>query len=197
MNPMVLRPVTLTGAVVRLEPLSLDHLPGLLRVGLDPALSRWTPMRVMTEEDMRQYVGKALEEQARGVALPFAVVLSEAGRVVGSTRFAAYVAEHRRVEIGWTWYAREVQRTTVNTESKLLLLTHAFEVLQLERVELKTDALNAASRAAILRIGAKEEGIFRHHMQMPEGRMRDTVYYSILAAEWPAVKAGLEQKLRR
>ncbi len=194
---MVLRPVTLEGAVVRLEPLALTHVPGLWRAGKDPAISRWTPMRVSSETDMWTYVEKALAEQERGTALPFAVVLHEAGTVVGSTRFAAYVPEHRRIEIGWTWYAPAVQRTAVNTESKLLLLTHAFEVLQLERVELKTDALNLASRQAILRIGAKEEGTFRHHMVMPEGRMRDTVYYSILSAEWPGVKAELENKLRR
>src|SRR5688500_14631225 len=114
---MVLRPVTLEGAVVRLEPLSPAHLPGLCRAGLDPAISRWTPMRVTTEADMRRYVERALAEQERGTTLPFAVVLREAGTVVGSTRFAAFVPEHRRIEIGWTWYAPAVQRTAVNTES--------------------------------------------------------------------------------
>lgn len=197
MEDMTLTPVTLEGAVVRLEPLSLAHLPGLCRVGLDPALSRWTAMRAATEAEMRAYVEQALDEQRRGVALPFAVVLRETGRVVGSTRFAAYAPEHRRIEVGWTWYAPAVQRTAVNTESKWLLLTHAFEMLGLERVELKTDALNTASRNAILRIGAREEGILRHHMIMPDGRLRDTVYYSILSAEWPAVKSRLEEKLRR
>lgn len=190
-----MEPVTLEGAVVRLEPLALAHLPGLCAVGLDPALSRYTPRRTTTPEEMHAHVEKALAAQAQGVALPFAVIHRPTGDVIGSTRFMEYVPEHRRVEIGWTWYAVPYQRTAVNTESKYLLLTHAFEVLNLLRVELKTDALNAASRAAILRIGGKEEGTLRRHMVMPDGRSRDTVYYSILAEEWPDVRARLRGRL--
>lgn len=193
----MLQPVILEGRVVRLEPLALGHVPGLCLVGLDPELSRWTPRRVTNASEMRAYVEKALAGQAQGNALPFAVVHLPSGAVIGSTRYAAFSPEHRRIEIGWTWYSSAHQRTAVNTEAKYLLLMHAFETLGIERVELKTDALNEASRRAILRIGAKEEGVLRHHMVMPEGRLRDTVYYSILAAEWPTVKARLEGFLRR
>ena len=192
-----MEPVTLCGSVVRLEPLSFAHVPALTRAGLDPELWRWIPTAVTSEAEMREYVSLALDERARGVAMPFAVILLASGEAIGSTRFAAYVPEHKRVEIGWTWYAPSQQRTAVNTECKLLLLTYAFETLGLNRVELKTDALNARSRAAILRIGAKEEGVFRDHMVTASGRLRSSAYYSIVAPEWPTAKAGLEERLRR
>lgn len=137
----------------------------------------------------------ALEWAARGEALPFVTTLTRDDAVVGSTRFAAFVPEHRRVEIGWTFLSRSQQRSGVNAEAKLLMLAHAFDTLGLRRVELKTDVLNATSRRAILRLGAREEGVLRAHMQLATGRVRDTVYYSILADEWPDVRAGLEARL--
>jgi N-acetyltransferase len=193
---MDIRPVTLTGHTIRLEPLSLKHVPGLAGVGLDPLLWRWVPVPVSTQEQMYSYVQTALEDQQRGMALPFAIVQPDVG-VIGSTRFANIVREHRRLEIGWTWVARSHQRTAVNTEAKLLLLKHAFETLGAYRVELKTDALNEQSRKAIRRLGAVEEGIFRRHVITASGRVRDTVYYSILDSEWPKVRADLEAFLVR
>src|SRR4051812_169410 len=182
-------PVTLTGRIVRLVPLTLSHVPGLAQVGLDPELWRWMPSPVTSESEMATYVEVALEEQRRGAAVPFATLDQATGAVIGSTRFANISAADRRVEIGWTWVARVYQRTGANTEAKLLMLTHAFEALRAVRVELKTDALNQQSRAAILRLGAKEEGILRKHRLTSSGRWRDTVYFSILDDEWPAVKA--------
>ncbi len=192
---MRVEPVTLTGKHIRLEPLTLDHVDGLARVGLDPELWRWIPRPVTTVTEMRDYVATALDEQRRGVSVPFAIVDRATGQVIGSTRYGSIVPEHHRVEIGWTWYAATHQRTAANTESKLLLLTHAFETLGAMRVEFKTDALNAKSRAAILRLGAVEEGTFRKHMRTATERVRDTVYFSILDTEWPAVKARLTAKL--
>jgi N-acetyltransferase len=188
-------PVTLTGKHVRLEPLTLNHVDGLARAGLDPELWRWIPMPVTTVAEMRDYVAIALDEQRRGVSVPFAIVDRAADQVIGSTRYASIAPEHRRLEIGWTWYAVAHQRTAANTETKLLLLTHAFEALGAMRVEFKTDALNVESRAAILRLGAVEEGTFRKHMRTATERIRDTVYFSILDTEWPAVKARLTAKL--
>jgi N-acetyltransferase len=179
-----------------LEPMSLAHVPALLRVGLDPELWRWIPAGVANEEEMRAYVEKALDEQRRGVSLPF-VIVATPGEVVGSTRYGNIDLSHRRLEIGWTWVSASHQRTAVNTEAKLLLLTHAFERLGVHRVELKTDALNRKSRAAIARLGAVEEGIFRKHIVTASGRVRDTVYYSIIDTDWPTVKERLLSWLRR
>jgi RimJ/RimL family protein N-acetyltransferase len=185
----------LAGRHVRLEPLTLAHLPALCAVGLDPELWRLTVSQVATADDMRRYVEQALADGARGTALPFAQVDVASGRVVGSTRLANRVPEHRRIEIGWTWLAPRWQRTALNTEAQLLLMTHAFEALGCVRVELKTDALNLRSRAAIRRLGAVEEGTLRRHMITDAGRARDTVYFSVLADEWPAVRAGLLARL--
>lgn len=196
-NEMKVEPVKLEGTHVRLEPLSQSHLETLTQAGLDEDLWRWIPTPVRTHEEMKDYIAKALDEQARGVSLPFAIIERSSGHAIGSTRYANIDREHRRVEIGWTWVARDWQRTPVNTECKYLLLRHAFETLACIRVELKTDSLNERSRAAILRIGAKEEGIFRNHMITSSGRIRHTVYFSIIASEWPAAKAKLEEKLKR
>lgn len=190
-DPLDVRPVTLTGRLVQLEPLSLDHVDGLCEQGLDPALWRWIPTGVSTPAEMQAYVEAALAEQARGQALPFVIRELSSGRIVGNTRFGNISAADRRLEIGWTWVAASHQRTGVNTEAKTLLLTHAFETLGAHRVELKTDALNEKSRNAIARIGAVQEGIFRRHMVCASGRVRDTVYFSIIDSEWPAVKARL------
>jgi RimJ/RimL family protein N-acetyltransferase len=192
---MTVVPVTLDGRHVRLEPLTMGHLAGLVEIGLDEELWQWIPVPVRTREDLAAYIEMALSEQERGVSLPFALVEKATGRAMGSTRYGNIDRTHHRVEIGWTWVGREWQRTAVNTEAKYLLLRHAFETLGCIRVELKTDSLNERSRAAILRIGAKEEGIFRNHMITASGRIRHSVYFSIVDAEWPAVKARLEGML--
>lgn len=193
---LIIEPVTLEGRHVRLEPLSRTHHAGLTAVGLDPELWRWIPTQVRTPEEMSAYIETALNEQARGVSLPFAILEKSEGRAIGSTRYGNIERTHRRVEIGWTWVAAKWQRTTVNTEAKYLLLRHAFETLGCMRVELKTDSLNERSRAAILRIGAREEGTFRNHMITSTGRVRHTVYFSIIDSEWPEVRARLQSKLR-
>jgi RimJ/RimL family protein N-acetyltransferase len=192
---MMVTPVAIEGRHVRLEPLAKAHLEGLARVGLDEKLWRWIPVPVRTVEELACYIDTALEEQMRGVSLPFALIEKATGRAIGSTRYGNIDRTHHRVEIGWTWVAREWQRSAVNSEAKYLLLRHAFETLRCIRVELKTDSLNEKSRAAILRIGAKEEGIFRNHMITASGRIRHTVYFSIVDSEWPAVKARLESQL--
>src|ERR1700687_3199327 len=192
---MVVFPVVLEGVHVRLEPLAKAHLAGLAEVGLDEELWRWIPVPVRTVGEMAAYVESALNELEGGTALPFAIVEKATGCAIGSTRYGNIDRTHHRVEIGWTWVARQWQRTAMNTEAKYLLLRHAFETLGCMRVELKTDSLNERSRAAILRIGAREEGIFRNHMITASGRIRHTVYYSMVDSEWPAVKARLESKL--
>lgn len=173
----------------------MAHLAGLAKVGLDPELWRWIPTAVRTREEMAAYIETALQEQERGVSLPFALMERVTGQAIGSTRYGNIDRTHHRVEIGWTWVGRDRQRTAVNTDAKYLLLRHAFETLGCMRVELKTDSLNARSRAAILRIGAQEEGIFRNHMITASGRIRNSVYYSIVDSEWPGVKARLEAML--
>lgn len=195
LRPMEVRPVRLEGRHVRLEPLSLDHLDDLCRVGLDASLWRWAVAPVRSDVDMYDYVAEALRERDRGRALPWAIVERQGGRAVGSTRYGNIEPAHRRLEIGWTWIAPAWQRTALNTEAKYLQLRHAFERLGCIRVEWKTDALNAVSRAAILRLGAREEGTLRSHMIAADGRVRDTVYFGVVAAEWPRVRAGLEARL--
>jgi len=192
---MMVKPVTLTGRYVRLEPLSLDHHAALCQVGLDEELWRWIPAPVRTPDEMRAYIESALREQATGTALPFATIDQSSGRAIGSTRYGNIDRANRRVEIGWTWVAVPWQRTAVNTEAKYLMLRHAVETLGSIRVELKTDSLNERSRNAILRIGAKEEGTLRNHMITASGRIRHSVYFSVTDAEWPAVKANLLEKL--
>ncbi len=192
---MAISSLVLEGMHVRLEPLAKAHLTGLAEVGLEEELWRWIPTPVRTQEEMAAYIETALDEQERGVSLPFAIIDRATGRAIGSTRYGNIDRTNYRVEIGWTWVAREWQRTAVNTEAKYLLLKHAFETLGCMRVELKTDSLNERSRAAILRIGAREEGIFRNHMITSSGRIRHTVYFSIIDSEWPAVKARLESIL--
>jgi RimJ/RimL family protein N-acetyltransferase len=192
---MPLLPVTIHGDAVRLEPLTRQHYDALLPAALDPDLWRVTANYGGTPEAFAAWVDEALEQQAAGRALPFVLVEPATGRAIGSTRYGNYDAPSARVEIGWTWVARPWQRTRVNTEAKYLLLRHAFETLGLERVELKTDAINARSRAAILRIGATQEGILRRHQRTWDGRLRDTVFFSILRDEWPVVKERLEAML--
>ncbi len=162
---------------------------------MDEDLWRWTTTRIETPDEMRAYIKTALAEQADGLSLPFAITEKNGAQVVGSTRCGNIDRTNRRLEIGWTWVARPWQRTPINTEAKYLLLRHAFEHLGAIRVEFKTDSLNERSRRAILRIGAKEEGTLRNHMITQGGRLRHTVYYSIIDSEWPTARAALEEKL--
>lgn len=192
MNP---QPVTLSGPFVRLVPLRLDHVPALARVGLDPELWRWVPTPVSTADEMHAYVASALDDQTRGLALPFVIVAAASNEVIGCTRFGNIDTKNRRLEIGWTWLARSHQRTAVNSNAKRLLLGHAFDDLCALRVELKTDALNDKSRAAIGRIGAVQEGIVRKHSITASGRVRDAVYFSIIDTEWPLVRRTLDERL--
>ena len=185
------------GDRVRMEPLEARHFDELAEFAFGDGVWKWTANIVNTREDLQRYVDRALKEKADGVSLPLATVHCESGCVVGSTRFGNIDRENRKVEIGWTWIDPAWQRTFVNTEAKLLMLTHAFETWKCIRVELKTDALNARSRAAMLRIGAKEEGTLRNHMITESGRYRDSVYFSIIESEWPTVKNDLIDKLSR
>ncbi len=187
-----IQPVTLAGRVIRLEPLSPAHVEDLLIAAQTAEIWRYTLDEPRTLDAMRDYIERAIDEREAGTALPFAVRHLATGRAIGSTRYAAISGANRGVEIGWTWYAPEFWRTSVNTEAKYLLLRHAFETLGCIRVELKTDARNTRSRAAIARLGAVEEGALRSKVIMRDGYRRDSVYFSILDHEWPAVKARLE-----
>ena len=194
---MDIRPVILEGQHVRLEPLSMDHRAAICAVALDESLWHWTTTALRTPDDVRGYVESALRDREAGSALPFATIERSSGRVVGSTRFGSISRKDRRAEIGWTFVAPAWHRTAVNTEAKYLMLRHAFETWGCVRVEFKTDALNQRSRRAIARLGAKGEGILRSHMITDAGRVRDTVYYSILDSEWQDVKSRLEAMLAR
>jgi RimJ/RimL family protein N-acetyltransferase len=187
----------LQGRFIRLDPLEPTHSAAFWQVAKDSLadIFRWIPYRMQTLGDFEQWVEKAFAEQSRGESVVFATVESCSGTIIGSTRFMNIDRAHSRVEIGSTWIAPAWQRTAVNTEAKYLMLRHAFEVWGCIRVEIKTDALNAKSRNAILRLGAKEEGTFRKHLVTWTGRVRDTVYFSILDAEWPEVKRHLKERL--
>jgi N-acetyltransferase len=192
-----IEPVTLEGRIVRLEPLRPDHVPGLAEVGLDPAIWRWTIARPQSESDLRDWADAAIRNRDAGTEFPFATIEASTGRPIGSSRYMNIVLEHRRLEIGWTWLAPAWQRSGANREAKLLMLTHAFETLGCRRVEFKTDSNNEPSRTALLGIGATFEGIFRKHMVMPGDGVRHSAWYSVIDDEWPAVKARLEESLRR
>jgi RimJ/RimL family protein N-acetyltransferase len=195
----VFTPITLEGSIIRLESMRLDHAPLFWQaaLGAHQEIFRWYPWPMSTEGDLTGYVERVLAEHERGLSVGFATVARESGQVVGSTRFMNIDATNRHVEIGSTWIVPAWQRTAVNTEAKYLMLRHAFESWGCLRVELKTDALNQQSLAAILRLGAKEEGTFRKHVITPSGRVRDSVYFSILDTEWPEIKLKLEKRLRR
>lgn len=195
----ILAPFQLEGSVVRLEPMRPEHAEVFWKAaqsGLED-IFRWIPYRMQTREDFQQSLNKTLAEQDRGESVAFATVERSSGDVVGSTRFMNIDRANRRVEIGSTWIIPARQRTAVNTEAKFLMLRHAFEMWKCIRVELKTDALNQKSRNAILRLGAREEGTLRKHLITWTGRVRDTVYFSILDTEWPAVKVKLQERLSK
>jgi N-acetyltransferase len=189
-----LEPVTLEGRHVRLEPLLDTHADALVEAAAEGELWKIWYTIVPGPASVESYLATAFEQQAAGLSLPFVVKDAE-GRIVGSTRYCNVAAAHRRVEIGYTWYARRVQRTALNTEAKRLLLAHAFETLGCIAVEFRTHWHNRQSREAIARLGAKQDGVLRNHMIMPDGTYRDTVVFSILESEWPTVRAGLDHKL--
>jgi N-acetyltransferase len=193
---MDIKPVSLSGRIVRLEPLSETHIPDLGKVGLDEKI--WHYMRygqVETVQQLSQWVQELLQLQATGTDLPFAVIYLANGRAMGSTRYLEIDHENRSVEIGGTWYGLDYQGTLVNTECKYLLLKHAFEELGCVRVWFKTDSRNLRSQRAIEKLGAVREGVLRNHMILPNGFIRDSVVYSILPQEWPGVKSKLEARL--
>ena len=192
---MNVQPVILEGRRVRMEPLKKEHADELAKFAFNEQLWLWTTNLMRDIQDLDRYVDCALDEQRRRDALPFVTVERATGRVVGSSRFGNIDVANRKVEIGWTWIDPAWQRTCVNTEAKLLMLTHAFETWKCIRVELKTDALNTKSRAAMQRIGATEEGTLRSHMITESGRIRDSVYFSIIEKEWAAARRGLLEKL--
>ncbi|GAA3377269.1 GNAT family protein [Streptomyces sannanensis] len=191
------QPVRLTGHHVELVPLTMEHLGELFAAGGgDDEVWRWqggpTPR---TQEELGAKLGALLEAAERGEYVPFAVIHRASGQAAGWTTFMDIDAPNERLEIGWTWYGHAFRRTAVNTETKLLLLTHAFEELGMGRVQLKTDHMNHRSQAAIARLGAQREGVLRRHRRRPDGTWRDTVYFSLLAEEWPAAKARLSARL--
>jgi RimJ/RimL family protein N-acetyltransferase len=192
---MKVEDVVLEGKFVRLEPLEGGHIDALAAAGIAEGVWRWTVQDIATIDQMREYVETALDERKRGVSLPFVTRERASNKIVGSTRFGNIDINNRNVEIGWTWVNPEWQRTYVNTEAKLLMLTHAFDTWNCIRVQLKTDALNEKSRNAILRIGAKFEGILRQQMITDSGRLRDTAYFSIIDKEWEEVRSNLLSKL--
>jgi RimJ/RimL family protein N-acetyltransferase len=193
--PLMVKALVLSGDKLRLEPLSQDHAQGLYNRGRAAADWAYMPRSCFIDlADTRQWIDEALQAPAQ---LPFAIVESGKNKAVGSTRYLNIRSEHRSLEIGWTWLGQEWQRTAINTEAKLLLLSHAFERLGCVRVEFKTDARNERSQQALERIGAYREGVFRNHMIVQHGYVRDSVYFSITREDWPAVQRGLLSRLGR
>jgi RimJ/RimL family protein N-acetyltransferase len=192
-----LGPVTLEGHGVRLEPLAPEHHDGLAAAAADGRLWELWFTSVPEPAETRAYIAKALAGRDQGHMLPWAVREVASGAIIGSTRYHDIVPEIDRVEIGWTWYARRWQRSHINTACKLLLLGHAFDALGCKVVGLRTDNFNFASQRAIEALGARKDGVIRHHAARRNGTVRDTVIYSILAAEWPDVKRHLELRLAR
>jgi RimJ/RimL family protein N-acetyltransferase len=189
-----LAPVTLENVFVRLEPLAERHRDGLRAAGDDPDLWRFASVN-QHGRDFDAWMAERLEANERGVEMTFTVFDKASGAVAGSTSYLAIVPAHRRLEIGWTWYPKRFWASAVNPACKRLLMAHGFETLQINRIELKLDATNARSWRAVERLVAKYEGTFRQHMIMPDGRLRDTAYFSVTRPEWPAVKAGLDARL--
>jgi RimJ/RimL family protein N-acetyltransferase len=195
---MDVKPVELQGNLVRLEPLAEAHASDLYDAGRDPSVWTYKPVAAPgSVTEMAELVARTVREQHAGRCLPFAVVELQSGRAVGETRYHDFAHADRGLEIGWTWLAPRVQRTGVNTECEFLLLRHAFEQLGAVRVQFRTHHLNADSQRALQRLGAVREGVLRRHMLMPDGSYRDSVYFSILATEWPTVRTRVEALMQR
>ena len=196
-KPFCPPPSTLTGGTIELQPLRAEHAPAILSAAADGKLWELKVTVIPSPDSIDAYIVKALAGQADGSMMPFVIVRRDTGEIVGSTRFWKVDRVNRKLEIGHTFISQSVQKSGVNTEAKLLLLTHAFEVMDCVRVQFTTDELNEKSRAAILRLGAVQEGIVRHERIMPDGRKRNSVRFSIIDPEWPQVKAGLLARLVR
>jgi N-acetyltransferase len=195
-NPSFSMQPTLAGRIIELQPLQQSHAAALLDAAADGQLWNMKLSVIPGPGSVDKYIATALAGREAGTVMPFAIVQRDRGRVVGSTRFWKIDRANRKMEIGHTWLSESVQRSGVNTEAKYLLLTHAFEVMRAVRVQFTTDELNEKSRAAILRIGAKQEGIVRNERIMPDGRVRNSVRFSIVDGEWLEVKAMLQAKMR-
>ncbi|BDI30320.1 N-acetyltransferase [Capsulimonas corticalis] len=187
-----IQPITLTAPRVQLLPLDPSHAAGLLEAAQGQGIWDYMPSAVNNEDAMVQWIETALAAQARGEELPFTIWDQQLAKIVGGTRYLDISISHKSLEIGWTWLSPEVHRTSVNTECKYLLFKHAFETLGVNRVQLKTDSRNERSQKAIERIGGVREGVLRRHRILPDGYVRDSVYFSVIAEEWPVVKARLE-----
>jgi len=185
----------LSGSRIRLQPLATEHLEGLAAVATDADMFRWIGADLSDPGTLEAWIQTAIQSGERGLEVPFVVRSAESGEILGTTRFMSLALEHLVAEIGWTWYARSVWGGGVNVETKLLLLGHAFETLGLRRVEFKTDSRNERSRGALTALGAQYEGTFRKHRVLPGGGVRHSAYYSVIDDEWPAVRAGLAQRL--
>lgn len=196
-TPMPLEPVTLTGQLVELSPMTQAHLDELAALGAEESIWEHYNVPYNTREAMSLYIDQCAAEQGRGVSMPFVIKERSSGKLAGGTRYMNVDRANYRLEIGSSWLHPQWQRTGLNTEAKYLLLTHAFETLKTMRVELKTDAWNAKSRAAMERISAQFEGIFRYHMIRADGRIRHSAYYSFVRPDWPATKAHIESLMRR
>jgi N-acetyltransferase len=192
---LLVEPVTLSTDLLTLRPLRIEDAPAVVAAVSDGSLFEKRTTTIPRPEDVEAYIRKALEWQAAGTQLPFATIVRDGGRLVGSTRYMNIDAANDRLEIGTTWISGSFQRSFVNSHAKYLMLRHAFESLRCIAVEFRTHVLNDQSRAAIERLGAKQDGILRSHMIMPDGHVRDTVVYSIIRDEWPTVRAGLEARL--
>jgi RimJ/RimL family protein N-acetyltransferase len=180
-----------------MEPMSRDHLDGLARVAFDPEIWRYVVTRPVDRDGLEAWMASALDNAENGLELPFVTIERASGTPVGSSRYLNIVPEHLRLEIGWSWVARDRQRGGANREAKLLMMAHAFDTLGCNRVEFKTDSLNEAARRALAAVGATFEGIFRNHMVMPDGRLRHSAWYSVTREEWPAVRTALAASLER
>jgi RimJ/RimL family protein N-acetyltransferase len=188
---------TLTGHITILRPLLAGHEPALLDAARDGELWNLKVSVIPGPENVASYIAAALAGRDAGTVMPFVIVSKDDDRIIGSTRFWKIDRANRKLEIGHTWLSASMQRTGLNTEAKYLLLTHAFDVLRCVRVQFTTDELNEKSRSAILRIGAKQEGIIRHERIMPDGRKRNSVRFSIIDSEWPEVRDALQEKMNR
>ncbi len=196
-NNMAFKDITLQGSQVRLEPLNKTHLPGLSSAIKDGQLHKLMVTNVPHPDDLQHFLNQAQTEHSNNQSLVFCSIDQLTKKIIGSSRFMHTDWSHRRTEIGFTFIAKSKQRTAVNTEAKLLMLEHAFETLNMNRVAFRTDHLNQRSQNAILRLGAKKEGTLRNHMVMADGRIRDTVVFSILNSEWPGIKSYLIEKLNQ
>ncbi len=190
-------PVILEGERVRLEPIAAEHLPELAQVAFEPTIWRWTKNRVTRQDEYQAWVDEALAEVAARTAIVWVTRSKSNGRVAGSTRLFEISQQHRTMELGGTWLHPDYHRTGMNVEAKYLQLSHAFEQMNAMRVAFKTHHENLPSQRAIAALGAKQEGVFRNHMIMPDGGIRHSVWYSIIREDWPEVKANLEARMRR